>query len=406
MLRFNRFVRWLEEALEHGNVKLTGSGEDGARHVSKYIMPHLNATEPTHRMASAFGKAIPKDAEVNVRGVKKIDNKYHAVVEHEGQHHIVPISKFYKPRVSYSYNDEHATKNIWNHAVLHGVKDGGKLAEEIEKAKKDPSHPLAFEKAELDGFTGKKKTEGHRNSYYDELHTAAKTVGGLLKHPDFQESFKKKHLAKVMGGERGILSDRWVKHGAAQNSPAATSKSDVAIGEEGNEHKGLLLSMKKGGGSQLASSGPAEFAAMHEHAIEHMLADHPKYKNLNTAQKDEIHRNFMSDIHQVRAHMDAAKGKEKDNKRPHVTEANKILDRAHTNHPEINHYLRLEATSGEGKFGKGTKHAASHIVIGATDKDGAKIKRIQDVDHSGAKPFISLGKGGTSADPLTMRLPA
>lgn len=403
MLRFNRFIQYIEEALDYGNVALSGTGANAKRHAAKYITPHINAQEPTHTIKTAY-KGIPAGAEVKVHGHEVVNGKYHAIVSHDGEHKLVPFSRMYKPRVSYSYNDEHATKHMWNHSVLHGIKDGDKLANEIEKAKQDPSHPLSFENATGDGFTGKKKLEAHRDSYYDELHTAAKTVGGLLKHPDFHDAFKKKHMARVMGGERGELSERWVKHGA--KGASATSKPDLAIGANGEEHKGLLLSLKKGGGSQLASSGPAEFAAMHEHAIEHMLADHPKYKGMNTAQKDEIHRSFMSGISQVRAHMDAAKGKARDNKRPHVTEANKILDKLHGNHPELNHYLRLEATSGEGKFGKGSAHAASHIVIGATDKEGAKIKRIHEVDHTGAKPFISLGKGGTDADPLTMRLPA
>jgi uncharacterized protein with PIN domain len=400
MLRFKRF---LYEALDIGRQKLAGSGDTGKRHIAKYIAPHYNAAEPTHTLATKHGD-IPAGAQVTVHDTFQNEKgKYHATVTHNGKVTNVPISKIHKPITSYSYNDEHAFKELWNHGVMHGsVKSADKLREEIQKARTDKKHPLHFDNVGTGGFQGGKKTEQHKEAYYSELHDAVDSITSAANHKDFKKAVAEKHLAKVMGGERGEITEHWKKHGAT--GQGAVSKADVAIGKENEEHNGILMSMKKGGGSQLASPAPAEAHAMHNWAAKTMLDEHPMYAKLNDREKkkisDDIHNKFSS----IRDIMENARTQTRDEKKKGVTEANKLMDELHDTYPHLNEHLRREAMTGHGKFGEGSAHAASHILVGGQGKNAASIRHVRDVDHSGSRAFISLGKLGKETDPLVMRL--
>lgn len=96
-----------------------------------------------------------------------------------------------------------------------------------------------------------------------------------------------------------------------------------------------------------------------------MLAKEKNYHNYSAKQKQAVHNDIMGHVAKMAHHMNAARGKEGDELKHHIIEANKHLDTIHDAHPKLNHYVRHEATTGQGKFGKGSAHAAQHIVIGA-----------------------------------------
>jgi hypothetical protein len=398
-----RFKQFLDEALHHGTVTLAGSGSDGDRHVARDIVPHIGAEQPTH--VTAGHGSFAAGTELHVHGFHKDDKgKIHIHVSdvHGNKGHI-PSSRIYKPSTDLGYNDEHATKHVWNRMVGKGMAhDMDKMRADLHDAKTNKSHPLHFDKAPSEGFLGKKKTEKHKEAYHRELATAAETVHALANHPDFKESVKQKHTAEVQGGKRGSVSDTWKKHGATDRG--GISKADIAIGPKGKEHNGIKLSLKKGGGSQLASPGPEEASAIHDHAATHMLANEKKYHNYSAKQKQDIHSEIMGHIAKMAHHMNAARGKEGEELQHHKREAGKHLSAVHEAHPELNHYVRHEATTGQGKFGKGSAHAAQHIVIGASKKEGAVVKNVDHMDHSGSQPTISKGKKLGPNTPLTMRL--
>jgi hypothetical protein len=411
MLSFKTFMRVIEEALDvkRKGPGMANRGANATRHIGKYIVPHVGSSEGDTHTLRTKAAGMQAGTHVAVHGYEVHDDgSHHAIVSHNGKEHVkVPFSKLHRLATSYDYNDEHATAHMWNHAVKHGIAhDTNAMHNEIEKAKKDKNHPLSFYHKDLTdtGFSGGKKTEKHKESYYKELETAAHTVSALAHHPNFKEAVKQQHHAKVMGAERGKLSELWKSHGARENSPAAISKSDMAIGPKNKEHQGIKISLKRGGGSQLASPGPEEMAAMHEHAANEMLRDHPKYKNLSAGEKKAHKKSIMDRIGRVKEHMDAARGKDDEGKKHHISESNKILSSVHEDHPHLNHYLRKEATSGRGKFTEGSGHVAEHLVVGASGKHKAQVKHVDDVDHSGSAPFISRGKGGKASNPLTMRL--
>lgn len=406
MLSFKQF---LYEVFHHGQVTLTGSGSEGERHAEKYITPHINNADATH-VTKGHGDFAP-GTELHVHGYH-IDEKGKIQVhvsDTVGNKGHIPASRIYKPKQDYGYNDEHATKHVWNRMVGKGIAHNKKkMIQDIEDARTNINHPLHFSKAPHEGFLGKIKTDNHQESYYKELEIAVHTVHALATHPDFKQAVKQKHVAKVMGGQRGTVSETWKEHGASDRG--GISKADMAIGPQGKETHGIKISLKKGGGSQLASPGPEEASAMHDHATRQMLEKHPSFKNHTPKQKDDIHKEIMGHIREMSTHMNAARGlaqrgpSASDELTHHMVQANHHLDTVHDNYPQLNHYLRHEATTGQGKFGKGTSYAAQHIVVGATKLRDAVVKNVDDMDHSGARPVITKGKHLGPNSPLTMRL--
>lgn len=292
-----------------------------------------------------------------------------------------------------SYSDEHAHVHVWNHMIQMGIAHDKKaMMAELHKAKTDPTHKLHFNNISSEGFTGKKKNPAAHDSYHAELETAMHTVHALATHPDFKKAVSEKHVAKVMGGARGKVSDIWKGHNATKG---ATSKADISIShpDSKNDAEGIRISMKKGAGSQLMSGGPEENKAVHDYAARDMLNNHPKYKNLSTKKKEEIHANIMNHMDKVAKHLNAMKTQPRETWESHRKKAQTVLDAIHDLHPELNHYVRKEATTGEGKFGKGTAHAASYLVKSASGGKGVKIAHVDEHDYSGSRPRAALPKG-------------
>lgn len=303
------------------------------------------------------------------------------------------ISKVLSEGKAPTYNDEHAHANVWNHMVDKGIAhDKEAMLKELQKAKKDKKHPLHFDNASPEGFIGGEKTSAHQESYYNEIETAVHTIHALAQRPELRAAIKGQHRAVVQGGARGELSELWKKHGASTSG--ATSKADISIVNLRNpKAKGIKLSMKKGGGSQLMSAGPEETSAVHEHAVIDMLANHPSYKKLSADQKYEIHNKVMTAMKTVSKHLNGMKTATRDQMYKHRDAAQKAIDKIHDEHPELNNYVRKEATTGIGKFGADSPYSASFLVTSAAGKKEAKVQHADEIDYSGPRPRVSLPKG-------------
>lgn len=295
------------------------------------------------------------------------------------------------------YSDEHAHAHVWNHMTgasghLKGsiAHDKTAMTKELAKAKTNTKHPLHFSNADHAGFSGGKKTAAHQSSYHSELSTAVDTVHALATHKDFQAAIKGGHKAEVMGGARGQVSDTWKKHGATQG---ATSKSDIAIfNPKSKKKEGLRLSMKKGAGSQLMSAGPEENKAVHDHAATEMLNTHKDYAKKSASEKASIHGSIMKKMDTVTKHMNAMRTSPRSEWEGHKQKAQAALDSVHDAHPALNHFVRKEATTGQGKFG-GSEHAATYLVKSASGKNPAKVEHVDKVNYNGPRPRASLPKG-------------
>ena len=290
-----------------------------------------------------------------------------------------------------AYNDEHSHVNIWNHMVGLGIAhDKNAMKKELEKSKTDKTHALHYDNADHKGFTGGKKTEGAKESYYTENETAMHTIHALATHPDFKTAISEKHRAKVMGGEKGTISKTWEKYGA---TGGPTSKSDISIHHSDKpDGVGLRLSLKKGNGSQLMSGGPEENLALHHHAAWEMLNTHSKYTALSDEQKNNIHAGIIKDMSNVGEHLNNMRTASRSDMIHHRNEAQIHMNAAHDRHPELNYFVRKEATTGIGKFGEDSHHAAAYLVKSASAGE-AKVTHVNDHDHAGSRPRISLPKG-------------
>lgn len=251
------------------------------------------------------------------------------------------------------FSDEHALANLWNHAVQH--KDSAKLLAhpehlhaEIDKAKKDKTHPLNIANVHH-GFTGGKKPE-HSEAYYKEIHHAAEAVHGMASHPSFKQAVKEKHHARVTGAEAGTLSHTWVKSGAKNK----TSKADIVL-EHPKTKKGVGISLKKGD-AQLMSAEPNEFHATYSHAV----AEHGKANKKFTP---EHQKKVMASVEKVQHNLNAMKSTtNKDEQRKLRDEAQSHINKIHAEHPDLLHHVAHEASTGHGKFGHEQTGTARHLV--------------------------------------------
>ena len=275
------------------------------------------------------------------------------------------------------FNDEHAHAHVWNHMTSKGIAHDKKaMHAELDKAKTDTSHPLHTSNLKS-GWVGKNKDKDH-NHAHNELKTAVHTVHNMMQHDDFKKSAKAGHKMTVAGATSGETSPRWKRFGAHKSG--ATSKADLHVGP----HR---ISLKKSGGSQLASGGPEETNALHHKAATEMLKTHKG----TAREKASIRKEIMHHSKKAGEALNKMRtATSQDEKRKHRDTAQKHLDTIHNKHPELNKHVRKEATTGAGKFGSGSKASASHLI--KTGEKGS-VQHVSHVDYSGKKPRAALPKG-------------
>ena len=288
-------------------------------------------------------------------------------------------------RVS-TYSDEHAFASVWNHGVSTGSHDAQHLTNEIEKAKKNPKHPLSIENNSAVGFKKGTDTTSQeaKDHYYGELHKAAHTVGGLMSHPDFAAASKKKEKASVAGASRGELTDLWKSHNAGDR----TSKADVHIGDP--KKPTIRMSYKDSGGSQLAAAGPEHMSATVHQATDQMLKQ--KVKGFTSEHQQKIMKHMKTLAKHMNAARDASDESERETSLVKAQAAHKSMMAIH---PDLATHIAREAASGAGQFGENSPSAASHLVSSYNPKTKVvKVLKTSDVDASDvAKIRVSKGKG-------------
>jgi hypothetical protein len=292
-----------------------------------------------------------------------------------------------------AYNDEHAHVRIWNHMTSLGIAhDKEAMKREFDKAKTNKKHPLNFDNAkDNEGFVGGKKTEAHRESYHNGHHIAIHTIHAIANHPEFKTAIKEGHVASVTGGNRDELSPIWKHYGATKG---ATSKTDIAISYRGSATgEGIRLSMKKGGGSQLMSAGSEENNAVHHVSADEMLRDHPNYAHLPEEHKAKIHADIMTRVQRAGKHANAMRDADGSDLNGLKLKMQKEMNDVHKKYPELAHYVRKEATTGRGKFGKDSPSSANYIVKSSTKTNAPSVKNVEDMEFKGPGVRAALPKG-------------
>lgn len=179
------------------------------------------------------------------------------------------------------YSDEYANVNFYNYLVGSADKKAplGKkvrkaihdrdydvlnklIDQEIEKAKKDKEHPLHFNNASDEGFSGKQKTPGHKNAYYSELERAVPGFFNLVRSKKGRSISAKGWVAKVSGGEHEASKPSW------KGNPKGQGRVDYVFSDPQRPKREHRVSGKDYRGSQAGSAQADQAAATLERGVE------------------------------------------------------------------------------------------------------------------------------------------
>lgn len=408
--------------------KIKGTGEKAQRHTDTFITPNAVAAsaKPDAKAKSPLrlgkattdtkGKPVPSGARLfPIKGTHRVDpdgqhvSHFHAVHD-DGSVSRVEVKHAHiqtETEKTGKHSDEHGVIKTWNHFSKHS-KDGNvpsveDMHSEIEKAKKDPKHPLHISHAKKSEFTHgvngiddgatdavKKRAE---DSYYKNLKDAAHTVHAMANHKDFKGHWKNKDELDTAGRTRPELSDLYKKSGV--RGAGATSKGDaitVKTKDKKGGYKGIKsISLKQGDGSQLMSSSPAEFHAIYSHALRKIHGHDGK------SPMSRAHAEHQKVVNAIKGHLENG-----DHETAHkkLTELHDKLDKK-----GLNRAVHREAITGEGKF-KTQEGTATHVV---TIGKKAKVQSVDEFMHDHepyfSRPRATKGKHGEETTAVRLDTP-
>jgi|TARA_Y100001937_G_scaffold115305_1_gene165936 hypothetical protein len=300
------------------------------------------------------------------------------------------------------YNDEHAHRKVWNHFIVHGkfgktVRDAlstdetgtalSHMKSEIEKALKDPKHPLSFERAKR-GFPSKGKDEGSRDSYNKELRDAVSGVYALATQKKFRRAVSGQQPARVTGGSdpNAQLSRTWRSGGGTNRTP----KGDLEVYNPRNPKERRGVSMKKGGGSQLASAEPGEMQASYKSAAKTVAQRYHGDKSKD--QRREIIKDIRRRAGKASRMLQRMKTGSPEGNELRKKASQRMIDRLHGDYPNLTRHLSQVSASGDTKFrGRNAPGTAGTILTGVNKDKPATAKPIEQ--QPSANPRLAKPKG-------------
>lgn len=302
------------------------------------------------------------------------------------------------------YSEEHAHRKLWNYFIAHPKhgkevrdallnKEYDKALElintEVQQAKTDSKHPLNFSKAKR-GFSVKQgKQSEDEESYNRELDDAIEGVHALASQKKMRGAVEKMHPARVTGGSdpNAKLSKNWKGAGGTNVTP----KADLEIYNPKNPKERRGISMKKGGGAQLASAESGELLATYKAASKSYVQRFHGEKSKE--ERNKIQQDIMDKIQKVADMNVSMKSSSGDDEKESLkVSAQEIIDDLHTKHPQLTRQVSQVSTSGEKKFmGKNAPGTAGIVLTGKTSKTGATAKEAER--QASAKPRQAKPKG-------------
>jgi len=269
-----------------------------------------------------------------------------------------------------TYNYEVALERLYNHLIKGDNKANvtGKrmrlaiskgdmdtvtdiIAQELNKAEKDSKHPLHFSNASDEGFTGGKKTNDHRDSYYQELKDQAFTILNDVQSRSGRSIGSRGFVAKREGETKVELTP------AAQrlyDKLQDTSKPDITFTHPTRPEQQSKTSLKKASGSVSASSGAEETYGNLGIAIDSAIKKGLKSGNITKDQVPEIKFSSMSLAGKIREIMRGSKGKGKEQQAKELgPEVEKNLGDLEKIIPGVTKETGIEQLTGKGKYGSG-----------------------------------------------------
>jgi len=228
------------------------------------------------------------------------------------------------------------------------------IAKELTQAETDTNHPLHFDNAPDGGFTKGKRTEEHRQAYYEKLNNQKYTFLNFIGSESGRRVGAKGLLAVRAGNEKIQLSPRGVE---VYGKPSDTSKADVLFKDNSGEtlHTSSLKDVQ---GSVYASAGPEETKGNLLMAMYASLDERLKKNEIDENEYSELERRGKELASQISLKM-TTKGLSKEEEKkiinPDIDTRGlfRTMGEFENSFPGVSDYLAKEQITGKGKYGQG-----------------------------------------------------
>jgi len=306
-----------------------------------------------------------------------------------------------KGRSGPKYNYEVALVNLYNHLIKGSDKNNNKgkilrglvsrgdteeltdlLAQELNSAKNDEKHPLHFKNAGDEGFTGGKKTDAHKDSYYSELEDQFYTFLNDSQSKLGKSLISQGYTVKRLGDDKIPLS----KSGkTAYGKESDTSKADIVFQHPTRPERTNYTSLKKASGALSASAGSKESAGNYTIGMKNALKLALKSGRISKDQAKQLEKEGDSKISDLKNAMASSKGMSKEQQKDLQPQIDKLLGDIEGIVPGTGRETAKTQLSGAGKYDKPVQSYVS------TGRGGGRKKKPEEV--SGTNQRASLGKG-------------
>jgi hypothetical protein len=301
------------------------------------------------------------------------------------------------------YNYEVALVNLYNHLIkgtdkgnqkgkiLRGIVSRGDteeltdfLAQELNSAKNDEKHPLHFNNADDEGFTGGKKTDAHRDSYYSELEDQFYTFLNDSQSKLGRKLISQGYTVKRLGEDKIPLS----KSGkSAYGKETDTSKADIVFQHPTRPERENYSSLKKASGAVSASAGADETAGNYTVGMRNALQLALKSGKITKDQAKQLEAEGNTRISALKDAMSGSKGMSKEQQKDLLPQLDQLRGNIEELIPGTERETAKAQLSGAGKFQKAIDSFIS------TGRGGGRKKKPEEV--SGTNQRMRLGKGTT-----------
>jgi hypothetical protein len=299
------------------------------------------------------------------------------------------------------YNYEVALVNLYNHLIkgtdkannkgkiLRGLVSRGDteeltdfLAQELNSAKNDESHPLHFNNADDEGFTGGKKTDAHRDSYYGELEDQFYTFLNDSQSKLGKSLISQGYTVKRLGDDKIPLS----KSGkSAYGKESDTSKADIVFQHPTRPERTNYTSLKKASGALSASAGSKESAGNYTIGMKNALKLALKSGRITKEEAKKLEAEGNTKISSLKDVMASSKGMSKEQQKDLQPQIDKLLGDIEGIVSGTARETAKTQLSGAGKYDKPVQSYVS------TGRGGGRKKKPEEV--SGTNQRSALGKG-------------
>ena len=306
-----------------------------------------------------------------------------------------------KGRSGPKYNYEVALVNLYNHLIKGSDKNNNKgkilrglvsrrdteeltdfLAQELKSAKDDEKHPLHFKNAGDEGFTGGKKTDAHKDSYYSELEDQFYTFLNDSQSKLGRSLISQGYTVKRLGDDKIPLS----KSGkAAYGKESDTSKADIVFQHPTRPERTNYTSLKKASGAVSASAGADETAGNYTVGMRSALKLALKSGKISKDEAKQLEKEGDSRISSLKDAMSSSKGKSKEQQKDLLPQLDKLRGNIEDLIPGTERETAKAQLSGAGKYEKAVDSFVS------TGRGGGRKRKPEEV--SGTNQRASLGKG-------------